>query len=216
MAAAFGRWTLAAALAIAPSACLADGLLPDWFKLPWTGGAPTANTSPRDPGPAQSATKDSERIVKLPASAAELDCPEVDVLDGGATARVGGADSQSVRYQFDITDVARECDPQGAQFALKIGVAGRLLIGPAGSPGSYSSALHITVKREADGKPVYQKTLSVAANTGAEAQAPFRIVTEPILLPLTRAHLDDDYSISVGLGSGGGEVTHRKRGRHKN
>ncbi len=216
MAAAFGRWVLAAALASSPSACLADGLWPSWLTLPFSGGTPPAPAQPGGPGQADRPTKESEKIVRLPATAAELDCPEVDIFDGGATARVGGADSQSVRYQFDINDVARQCDPQGNQFALKIGVAGRLLIGPAGSPGAYTSSLRITVKHEPDGKPLYQKTLSVAANTGSEVQAPFRIVTDPILLPLTRAHLDDDYSISVGLGAGSSKVTTRKHTRRRN
>jgi hypothetical protein len=217
MAAAFSRWALAAALALAPTACLADNgsFWPSWLTVPWVGGTPPSQVSPRDPAPAGPATKESEKIIKLPATAAELDCPEVDIFDGGATARVGGAESQSVRYQFDITDVARECDPQGSQFALKIGVAGRLLIGPAGSPGAYSSTLRITVKRESDGKPVFERSVSVAANTNGEAQAPFRIVTEPVLLPLTRAHLDDDYSINVGFGAVGGAVAHPKHKRHR-
>ena len=219
MAGALGRWALAAAISVAPSVCLADdgGFWPSWLTVPWSGGAAPVTNSARDPAQSTRPTKDSEKIVKLPATAAEVDCPEVDISDGGATARVGGPDRQSVRYQFDITDVARECDPQGGQFALKIGVAGRLLIGPAGSPGAYSSTLHVTVKREADGKPVFAKTLNVAVNTEGAAQAPFRIVTEPVLLPLTRAHLDDDYSIEIGLGSGGGggKATHPRRARHK-
>jgi hypothetical protein len=218
MAGALGRWALAAAISVAPSVCLADdgGFWPSWLTVPWSGGAAPVTNSARDPAQSTRPTKDSEKIVKLPATAAEVDCPEVDISDGGATARVGGPDSQSVRYQFDITDVARECDPQGGQFALKIGVAGRLLIGPAGSPGAYSSTLHVTVKREADGKPVFAKTLNVAVNTEGAAQAPFRIVTEPVLLPLTRAHLDDDYSIEIGLGGGsGGKAAHPRRARHK-
>ena len=205
MASGFRRWAVAAAVAVAPSVCLADdgGFWPSWLTLPWSGGQPPAQqTGPGAPGQSTRPTKDSEKIIRLPTQAAELDCPEVDIFDGGSMARVGGADSQSVRYQFDITDVARECNPQGSEFALKIGVAGRLLIGPAGSPGAYSSSLRITVKHEPDGKPLFQKTYSVAADTQGAVQAPFRIVTDPVMLPMTRAHLDDDYSIDVGFGAG--------------
>ena len=184
-----------------------------------TGAVIPGSSSARDAGVIQARSAsgtDADKIKVLPLSAEDLDCPSIDIADGGATLRVGGADNSSVRYQFDITDVARECDPQGGQFALKIGVAGRLLIGPAGSPGAYSSTLHVTVKREADGKPVFAKTLNVAVNTSGAAQAPFRIVTEPVLLPLTRAHLDDDYSIEIGLGGGsGGKAAHPRRARHK-
>jgi len=157
--------------------------------------------------------KESEKIVKLPASAADVDCPEVDVQEGGATDRVGGPASEDVRYQFDINDVARECDPQGAQFALKVGVSGRLLIGPAGTPGDYSTTLHVRVTREADKKALYDKAFRVAANTQGADSAQFRLVTEPILLPLTRARLDVDYSIEVGLGQGAAVATHHRRAR---
>ena len=52
--------------------------------------------------------------------------PEVDIAEGGAALRVGGPDNASVRYQFNIGDTARECDPAGpGQATLKIGVSGR-------------------------------------------------------------------------------------------
>ena len=161
------------------------------------------------------AERQSDKIVKLPAAPEDLDCPDVGVAEGGATARVGGASSESVRYQFTIGDVARECDPQGAQFALKIGVSGRLLIGPAGSPGAYSTTLHVQVKRDVDDKVVVDKSYKIGANTSGEVQAPFNFVTEPLMLPLTRARLDQDYSIAVSLGQGGGQVLHVRRTRRR-
>ena len=157
----------------------------------------------------------SDKIVKLPASAEDIDCPDVGVAEGGATARVGGASSESVRYQFTIGDVARECDPKGDQFALKVGVSGRLLIGPAGSPGAYSSTLHVQVKRDEDGKLLVDKAYKIGADTSGGVQAPFNFVTEPLMLPLTRARLDQDYSIIVSLGQGGGQVLHVRRARRR-
>jgi len=141
----------------------------------------------------------SDRIVKLPLSAEELDCPTVDVRDGGASLRVGGAENATVRYQFDIVQTARECAPQGDHFSLKVGVSGHLLIGPAGSPGVYSAPLQITVVREVDQKPAYSKTYKVEADTAGGAQAPFQLVSEPIVLPMTRTELDEDYSIVIGF-----------------
>jgi hypothetical protein len=159
--------------------------------------------------------RQSDKIVKLPTSPEDLDCPDVGVAEGGASARVGGASNEEVRYEFTIGDVARECDPQGNQFGLKVGVSGRLLIGPAGSPGEYSTTLHVQVKRDDDGKMLVDKAYKIAVNTGGDAQGPFNFVTEPMMLPLTRARLDQDYSITVGLGQGGGQVLHVKRSRRK-
>ena len=59
--------------------------------------------------------------------------------------RVGGEANPAVRYQFDIFETARECKVEGAQFAIKVGVAGRLLIGPVGAAGAYSAPLRVVV-----------------------------------------------------------------------
>jgi hypothetical protein len=194
-----------AASTLALSACSTEGSWGPGFLVARNQAAPDASGH---------ATKDSEKIIKLPASAEDLDCPAVAVAEGGASARVGGSDSQSVRYQFDISDLSRECDPEGPQFALKVGVAGHLLIGPAGSPGSYSTTLHVEVKRDADGKIMFSKSYPVAADTNGGDRGSYNVVTEPILLPLTRARLDADYSISVGLAQGGA-VTHQRRPRRQ-
>jgi len=145
---------------------------------------------------------ESEKVVRLPMAASDLDCPSVEVQDGGASVRVGGTENASVRYQFDIAQTARECAPQGDKFSLKVGVSGHLLIGPAGSPGAYSAPLRITVRSQVDQKPAYSKVYKVEANTAGGAQAPFELVSEPIILPMTRTELADDYAIVVGFDSG--------------
>ena len=72
-------------------------------------------------------TPNSEKAVKLPLAAAELQCPPIEIDEGGAAARVGGPDNASVRYQFDIGQTARECAPlSDNQFSLKVGVLNHL------------------------------------------------------------------------------------------
>ena len=196
---------LAGAAVLALAGCAAnDSLLPPSLFGP----QPGKNNYVQPPS-----DRASDKIVKLPVAPEDLDCPDVGVAEGGASARVGGATSDSVRYQFTLGDLARECDPQGGQFALKVGVSGRLLIGPAGSPGAYGTTLHVQVKRDADDKILIDKTYRITADTAGAAQAPFRFVTEPFLLPLTRARLADDYSVSVALGGGGGAILHSRRSR---
>ncbi len=157
--------------------------------------AAVANAQSNNPG------GEADKIVRLPLSSQNLDCPTVEVQDAGASMRVGGADNASVRYQFDISDTARECDPVPGsnQFSLKVGITGHLAIGPAGSPGAYSAPLRITVLNINDNKPAYTKTYTLQANTGGAAETVFRFVSDPIILPMTRTELNDDYSISVGF-----------------
>ena len=93
----------------------------------------------------QATARPSDKLKVLPVAAQDINCPEVTVADGGAALRVGGADNASVRYQFNIGDTARQCDPAGpGQAAIKIGVAGEVVIGPAGSAGTFSAPIKIT------------------------------------------------------------------------
>ncbi len=148
-------------------------------------------------------TPDSQKVVVLPLSAEELDCPPIEIDEGGAAARVGGPDNASVRYQFAISQTARECAPVSAnQFTLKVGVSGRLLIGPAGKPGTYSAPLRVTVHDENTKKDAFTKVYKVEANVPDNGDAPFDLVTEPIVLPMTRTELADDYTLTVGFDNG--------------
>ena len=163
------------------------------------------------------ATRPGEKPIVLPVASQDINCPEVDIADNGAALRVGGPDNPSVRYQFNIGDTARECDPAGpGQAAIKIGVAGDVVIGPAGAPGTFNAPLKITVTRQADNKPVFSQTYRVEAATNGVAAGTFRVVTDPITLPMPTLQLADIYSISVGFenGTGGPAPTghrHRKR-----
>jgi hypothetical protein len=171
------------------------------------------SANPRPVG--RPAANASELPITLPVASQDINCPEVDVAEGGSALRVGGADNASVRYQFNIGDTARQCDPAGpGQATLKVGVAGEVVIGPAGSAGTYSAPLKITVMHDSDKKEVFSKTYQIDATTDGISAGGFRLVTEPIPLPLRTLQLADEYSISVGF-EGGGAVgsheSHRKR-----
>jgi hypothetical protein len=165
---------------------------------------------------AKATANPSEKVKVLPIARQDIGCPTVDIAEGGAAARVGGADNASVRYQFNIADTARECDPAGpGQAALKIGVSGHVVIGPAGAAGTFSAPLKITVTNAADKKEVFSQTYKVEATTDGVTAGAFRVVTEPITLPLTTLQLADEYSITVGFTVGGGGAPPPRRHRQK-
>jgi hypothetical protein len=160
-----------------------------------------------DPRPiaGKPATNPSEKPKILPVASQDINCPEVEIADSGAALRVGGPDNQSVRYQFNIGDTARECDPAGpSQAALRIGVKGEVVIGPAGSPGTFNAPLKITVTRDSDKTNVFSQTYQVSAATDGLTAGAFRVVTDPITLPMTTLQLADVYSITVGFEGGTG------------
>jgi hypothetical protein len=162
-------------------------------------GAHTARDVPTN----EAKPSESEKAVVLPLTADELECPPVEIDEGGAAARVGGPENASVRYQFAIANTARECAPVSTnQFTLKVGVSGRLLIGPAGKPGTYSAQLRVTVHDENAKKDAFTKLYKVEASVPDAGDAPFNLVTEPIVLPMTRTELADDYTLTVGFDNG--------------
>lgn len=139
----------------------------------------------------------------------DFECPAVEILDGGAAMRqVAGSD---VRNQISLGQVARECRPAGpGQIAIKVGVEGRVLLGPAGSPGAFSAPVRIVIKR---GDKVVASRLQRASATIAsgDTQAAFVVVEDNMVVPRT----GDELSIWVGLdptGRGGEAPRKRKRG----
>jgi hypothetical protein len=137
-------------------------------------------------------------------------CPEVIISDGGAAIRAqSGQDSGGLRYQVSITNVARECTATGnGSFRLKVGVEGRVLLGPAGSPGSYGATLTTTVTR---GTSVLGKRSARVGGTIPSGQSgiDFTHVEEGIMVPAGKG----DVEIFVGLGGGGPAAPARKRRR---
>jgi hypothetical protein len=164
------------------------------------------------------AANPSEKPKVLPVASQDINCPEVDIADGGAALRVGGPENASVRYQFNIGDTARQCDPAGpGQAALKVGVAGQVVIGPAGGAGTFNAPLKITVTRQGDDSPVFSRTYRVEAATDGVSAGKFRIVTDPISLPMQTLQLAGVYSITVGFegGTGGPSPGGHKKARKR-
>jgi hypothetical protein len=162
------------------------------------------------------ATNPSDKPKVLPVASQDINCPEVTVADQGAALRVGGPDNASVRYQFNIGDTARECDPAGpSQASLRIGVRGAVVIGPAGAAGTFNAPLKITVTRDSDKTDVFSQTYRVEATTDGVTAGPFRVVTDPITLPMTTLQLADVYSITVGFEGGTGGPAPEKHKQKK-
>ena len=157
-------------------------------------------------------------IPEVGARPADFDCPHVETFEGKAALRVGGEASSSVRHQFSLGDVARECSLAGNQISIKVGMQGRVLIGPAGGPGTYSTAVRIAVRSEKDQKIIASRSYRPSATIPAgESHADFTVISEPLLVPFTRQQADEDYTVLVGFdgATGTGDVVQRKRKRRQ-
>ncbi|WP_132255996.1 hypothetical protein [Methylobacterium segetis] len=129
-------------------------------------------------------------------------CPPVGVSEGGAALQTLGGragDKASIRTQITLGRLARECTRrEDGSITVKVGVEGRVLLGPAGAPGRFDVPLTIAVK--SDEKVVVSRFRRLSASVGAgEAQGFFSVVEEDISVP---AAMTRDYEIEVGLGGG--------------
>jgi hypothetical protein len=132
-----------------------------------------------------------------------IQCPEIFVLNGSSSDRVfnpGSDSNDALRYQFSINDVARDCRVDNGQISMKAGLDGTVLLGPAGSPGNYTTAIRVLVVREVDQAVVVNKLYRVPASiAGGQTQGPFTLVTEPLNVPMSKAV--HDYTVKVGFDS---------------
>ncbi|HXW71724.1 MAG TPA: hypothetical protein VEK34_09835 [Methylocella sp.] len=133
-------------------------------------------------------------------------CPQVLILEGTAASRAYAGTPQSntnLRYQYSLTDTARECTLNGDDLAIKIGVAGKVLLGPAGAPGPFSVPVRMAILTERDNKPVTSKIYRATVNVAAgQTSADFTVVSDPLEVPFIKDHAEDDYTIKVGIDEG--------------
>ena len=148
------------------------------------------------------------------AAGQRIDCPIVQIEPGASSFRAASGDSAAgVRYQISITDVARECARQGDQLAIRVGIETNLVLGPAGSPGSYTAPLRVSVKKQLNEAVVASKTYRVGGSVGAAGPAQFSMVADPLLVPFIGDDVAQEYEVVLAFGEGGPLAGKRARTR---
>ncbi len=153
----------------------------------------------------------------LPQTEAEVACPTIEGQDGTASVRTyaGEQSNANVRYQFSLGDIARECSKSGGNLVLKVGAEGRVLLGPAGSPGSFTVPVRVAVRNDATQKVVYSQLNRVAASVApGSTETAFTFVSEPFQVPFV-THPDEDYVILVGFDPTGAGAAGEPKVRRK-
>jgi hypothetical protein len=138
-------------------------------------------------------------------SAPEVECPGVDIRTGASTLEVAAKADQptagDLRYQVSFGQTARECSVQSGTMAIKVGVQGRIILGPKGSPGQIDIPLRYAVVRGGpEPKTVVTKFKRLAVSLApGQTHVQFVDVQEGLSFPLPpRAELEA-YIIYVGF-----------------
>jgi len=138
-------------------------------------------------------------------SAAEVDCPGVDIRPGTSTLNIAVKPDQAtagdLRYQLSIGQTARECRVQDGSMSIKVGVQGRILLGPFGAPGSVDVPLRYAVVREGpEPKLIVTRFKRIEATIAAgQTRAQFVDIEQGLSFPLPSSVELAAYVVYVGF-----------------
>jgi hypothetical protein len=134
----------------------------------------------------------------------QLFCPPVRIRPGASTFAVGlpgkPATGGDLRYQATISRTARDCTPNGDQITARIGIQGRVIAGPAGSPATVEVPIRVAVvqggvQEQTIATKVYRTTVSMSA----AGNDPFSLVAEDIVYPVPSPATVDSYIFYIGF-----------------
>jgi hypothetical protein len=147
-----------------------------------------------------------------------LECPPIDVRQGASTYAVYGPGERSgpnIRYQGTIGETARECGYLAGTVTMKVGLQGRIIVGPVGGPGRIDVPLRIAVVHEGPNpKTVWTKAYRVSVDIPQGASnAVFEHIDGSISFPRPPANEIDSYVIYAGYDPQAPKEQPKARGR---
>jgi predicted small secreted protein len=138
-------------------------------------------------------------------SAPDIECPGVDIRTGASTlniaAKTGQATAGDLRYQLSFGQTARECSVQGSDLSIKVGVQGRIILGPMGGPGLVEVPLRYAVVREGrEPKTVATRFKRIPVTIAADqTHVQFIDVEEGLTFPMPESTELHAYVVYVGF-----------------
>jgi hypothetical protein len=196
------RASIAAALALVllGAGCAGTGVMPD---------AATGASSGRS-GSGSIGDFFSGFSAKSPQTVAgaqpDLNCPTVDVRQGASTLNIGPTGDKTAmttKYQGTFMREARNCAVVNGNMMMTIGIEGRVVVGPAGTPGPVDIPLRIAVVQETPGSPkmIVTKFIRIPVTIGPnEENATFTHIEQGLSFPVpTPTYALDDYIAYIGF-----------------
>ena len=134
----------------------------------------------------------------------DMDCPQVTIRAGASTYAVAApgkpAVGNDVRYQATIVKLARECTKNGGEITARIGIQGRVIVGPSGAPPSLEVPLRVAVVQGGIGeKVITTKAFKTTVTMGEEESVPFTLVADDLVYPVPPPNVADSYIFYVGF-----------------
>ena len=148
----------------------------------------------------------------------DFDCPRIDIRSGASTlllnAPGGEGDALGLRYQGSFVRAARECRVQPPNVVVKIGIQGRVILGPAGTAGELTMPLRYALVEEKVGssKVLWSKLYLVPVSIPPDQPAVnFTHISEDLNFPIPSAAVLDNLVLYIGFDPIGAEAEMKKK-----
>jgi hypothetical protein len=142
----------------------------------------------------------------------DIACPFIDIRQGASTLTIGPSantdpnstnnGAMAVRYQGDFVRAARECSVVAGNIVMRIGVQGRIIVGPAGGPGEVTVPLRIAVVDETTTgtKPIVTRFIPVPVRVASATDNPtFTHVEDSVSFPIPPGRALERYVVYIGF-----------------
>jgi hypothetical protein len=139
------------------------------------------------------------------AASPDVECPYIQIREGASTLTIStGGDNaaMSLKYQGTFVRAARQCAAVAGQMVMKVGVEGRIILGPQGGPGQITVPLRIAVVEE---KPSASKTIVTklipipVVIQSADDSPAFTHVEDNISFPMPSSSELENYIVYIGF-----------------
>ena len=134
----------------------------------------------------------------------QLECPTVAIRPGASTLAMAAPGLQPVgqdlQYQATLLQMARECAVAGNQVTAKVGIQGRIIVGPAGAPATVTVPIRIAVVEEgAQPKTILTKFYTTQVPMSGDSSTTFSFVAEDVVFPSPGAAIIENYVFYIGF-----------------
>ena len=135
-------------------------------------------------------------------------CPPADIRQGASTLAIAAKTQQptgsDLRYQLSITQLARQCALEGPEIRMRVGVQGRVIVGPAGAPNQVDVPLRYAVVREGvEPKTIVSKFRRVPVSLGGATNVMFTDIEEDLRFPMPSLAELEAYVVYIGFDEAG-------------
>jgi hypothetical protein len=181
--------------------------------------AATAAATPAPPPPPASTPSFKDKVASFFSGASQsapqpvvnaqpsADCPFIDIRQGASTLTIppppldGANEAMALKYQGIFVRAARECRVVNGQMVMKVGIEGRIIVGPAGGPGQVDVPLRIAVlNAPASGsKMIATRLIRIPVTVGNDDNVSFTHIEDNLTFPLPSSAELDSYVVYIGF-----------------